>query len=114
MKINVIKKKFNLTNEGKYNKKDVYELLYQYNYEKIKNVGLYSHIKKRKVPKTPKKFSKLLEKIINETAKTHSNVDLSGYSQLVYTVWGILTIKGKVNKPIYQKVIKNKKDMTNK
>jgi len=96
MKINVIKKKFNLTNEGKYNKKDVYELLYQYNYEKIKNVGLYSHIKKRKVP------------------KTHSNVDLSGYSQLVYTVWGILTIKGKVNKPIYQKVIKNKKDMTNK
>ena len=62
MKINVIKKRFDLTNEGKYNIKDVYKLLYQYNYEKIKNVGLYSHIKKRKVPKTPKKFSKLYQK----------------------------------------------------
>ena len=88
-------KKFNITNNGKYDKKEVSQMLFDLHYEKIIEYELKNLNSIKQVPNSPKKFAKYLEKIINDSKKYHCGIDISGYSNLVYGIWGIIAKRNK-------------------
>ena len=89
--MNIIRGKFDLSNRGKYDRKEVSKKLFDYYYEKCKkNQNWGNNKNKIKYPKTAKTFGKWIEDVINESTSHHCDMDMSGYSQKVYGIYGVI------------------------